>query len=129
VLAADDRLEVGGESFSEEYRLLAKDGRVVWVREEAIVLRDEAGAPLFWQGVLFDITERKEAEKALRRSEASLAEAQRMAHLGSWEWDPRTGELYWSDKTFRIYGFAPQEFVPTLERLLEIVCTLRAGER
>jgi PAS domain-containing protein len=93
------------------------------------VLRDEAGAPLFWQGVLFDITERKEAEKALRRSEASLAEAQRMAHLGSWEWDPRTGELYWSDKTFRIYGFAPQEFVPTLERLLEIVCTLRAGER
>ena len=72
VLAADDRLEVEGESFSEEYRLLAKDGRVVWVREEAIVLRDEAGAPLFWQGVLVDITERKEAEEQLRASAAEL---------------------------------------------------------
>jgi diguanylate cyclase (GGDEF)-like protein/PAS domain S-box-containing protein len=121
VLAADERFEAGGEFFSEEYRLLAKDGSVVWVREGAVLIRDEAGEPLYWQGVIFDVTERLEAEKALRRSEASLAEAQRIAHVGSWEWDPRTGELSWSDEIFRIYGFEPQQFVPTFERLMEVV--------
>jgi PAS domain-containing protein len=60
---------------------------VVWVREEAVLVRDEAGEPIFWQGVIFDLTERKETEEALRRSEVSLAKSQRIAHLGTWEWD------------------------------------------
>jgi diguanylate cyclase (GGDEF)-like protein/PAS domain S-box-containing protein len=66
VLASDQKFEAGGEPFSEEYRLLAKDGRVVWVREEAVLVRDEAGEPLYWQGVILDVTERKEAEERLR---------------------------------------------------------------
>jgi diguanylate cyclase (GGDEF)-like protein/PAS domain S-box-containing protein len=70
VLAADERFEAGGGPFSEEYRLLAKDGSVVWVREEAVLVRDEAGEPLYWQGIITDVTEHKEAEKALRESEA-----------------------------------------------------------
>ena len=66
VLAADERFEAGGgESFSEEYRLLAKDGTVVWVREEAVLVRDEAGDPLYWQGVFYDLTERKALEERL----------------------------------------------------------------
>jgi diguanylate cyclase (GGDEF)-like protein/PAS domain S-box-containing protein len=66
ILAADERFEVGGEeSFREEYRLLAKDGSVVWVREEAVLVRDEAGAPLYWQGVFYDLTERKALEERL----------------------------------------------------------------
>jgi diguanylate cyclase (GGDEF)-like protein/PAS domain S-box-containing protein len=63
VLAADKRFEAGGEPFREEYRLLAKDGSVVWVREEAVLVRDEAGDPLYWQGVLYDLTERKALEE------------------------------------------------------------------
>ena len=66
VLAADERFETGGEPFSEEYRLFAKDGSVVWVREEAVLIRDEAGEPLYWQGVIFDVTGQKEAEERLR---------------------------------------------------------------
>jgi diguanylate cyclase (GGDEF)-like protein/PAS domain S-box-containing protein len=66
ILAADERFEAGsGEPFSEEYRLLAKDGSVVWVREEAVLLRDEAGEPLYWQGVFYDLTERKALEERL----------------------------------------------------------------
>jgi diguanylate cyclase (GGDEF)-like protein/PAS domain S-box-containing protein len=66
ILAADERFEAGGEEpFSEEYRLLAKDGSVVWVREEAVLLRDEAGEPLYWQGVFYDLTERKALEERL----------------------------------------------------------------
>ena len=63
VLAADKRFEAGSEEpFSEEYRLLAKDGSVVWVREEAVLVRDGAGEPLYWQGVFYDLTERKVLE-------------------------------------------------------------------
>jgi diguanylate cyclase (GGDEF)-like protein/PAS domain S-box-containing protein len=66
VLAADERFEAGSEEpFSEEYRLLAKDGTVVWVHEEAVLIRDEAGEPLYWQGVFYDLTERKALEKRL----------------------------------------------------------------
>ena len=66
ILAADERFEVGDEeSFREEYRLLAKDGSVVWVREEAVLVRDEADAPLYWQGVFYDLTERKALEERL----------------------------------------------------------------
>jgi diguanylate cyclase (GGDEF)-like protein/PAS domain S-box-containing protein len=66
ILAADERFEAGGgEPFSEEYRLLAKDGSVVWVREEAVLVRDEAGEPLYWQGVFYDLTERKALEQRL----------------------------------------------------------------
>ncbi|MEJ7843381.1 MAG: PAS domain S-box protein [Rubrobacter sp.] len=121
VLAADERFEAGGEWFDEEYRLLARDGSVVWVREQAVLVNGDAGQPLYWQGVLFDMTERKEAEEAVRRSEARLAEAQRVAHLGSWEWDVRTGKISWSDEVYRIYGLVPQEFAPSVERFMEVV--------
>jgi diguanylate cyclase (GGDEF)-like protein/PAS domain S-box-containing protein len=67
-----------------------------------------------------DITERKRAEEALRRSEANLAEAQRIARLGSWEWDLKTGEVWWSDEAYRIYGFEPRQFSPTLKTVEEL---------
>ena len=69
ILRADERFEARGGLFDEEYRLLAKDGSVVWVREEAVLVEDEAGEPLYWQGVLLDITEQKQAVEELRRSE------------------------------------------------------------
>jgi diguanylate cyclase (GGDEF)-like protein/PAS domain S-box-containing protein len=67
-----------------------------------------------------DITERKRAEEALRRSEANLAEAQRIAHLGSSEWNLKTGEVWWSDEAYRIYGFEPHQFSPTLKTVEEV---------
>jgi PAS domain S-box-containing protein len=72
ILATDERFEAGCEPFREEYRLVARDESVVWVREDAVLVRDEKGEPLYFQGVLLDITKRKEAEAALRESEARL---------------------------------------------------------
>jgi diguanylate cyclase (GGDEF)-like protein/PAS domain S-box-containing protein len=68
VLASDERFEADGGSVDEEYRLLARDGSVVWVREETVLVGEEGGEPLFVQGILTDITKRKRAEEALRES-------------------------------------------------------------
>ena len=70
LLAEDERTGQTGEPFRIEYRLLKRDGSVLWMRDEAVLIRDEAGKPLFWQGVMHDITDRKLAEKAHRDSEA-----------------------------------------------------------
>jgi PAS domain S-box-containing protein len=63
---------VVGKPFRSNYRFLAKDGRTVWVHGEAKVVRDEAGAPLFMQGIAFDITDRVQAEQVLHRSRQEL---------------------------------------------------------
>ena len=69
VLQEDIRTDETGEPYSVEYRRISRDGRVVWVREEAVLVRDSEGRPLFWQGILMDVTERKHQEEALRQSE------------------------------------------------------------
>src|SRR5215210_2586338 len=70
VLAEDARTDETGEPFKVEYRSVCRDGRVVWIRDEAVLVRDEEGSPSYWLGIQLDITERRHAEEALRRSEA-----------------------------------------------------------
>lgn len=66
VLAANARHIRTGEPVSEEYRLVAQDGREVWIREESVILRDDAGRPVSSQGIMLDITDHKRAEEALQ---------------------------------------------------------------
>jgi diguanylate cyclase (GGDEF)-like protein/PAS domain S-box-containing protein len=102
-----------------ERRYRRKDGSVIVVDTSASVISYDGRTAMC--AVSRDVTERKEAEEAVRRSKASLAESQRIAHLGTWEWDVVTGEVVWSEETFRIYGFEPNAFVPTFEKLVEVV--------
>ncbi len=74
-----------------------------------------------YTGILRDVTERHAAAAALAASEARLAEAQRVAGLGSWEFDYATRTLSYSDEAFRLGGHAPQAWVPTPERFLATV--------
>jgi PAS domain S-box-containing protein len=62
--------------------------------------------------------ERKRSEDELRRSEAYLAEGQRLSRTGSWAWNLETGERYWSQEVFRIYGFEPADDPPPYEVVL-----------
>lgn len=115
----DERSLRSGERHASEYRVVHREGHTIWVRNEAVVV--EMQGALCWQGFMLDITERKQAEEALRRSESNLAEAQRIAGLGSWEWDLRTGEVWWSDEAYRICGFKPHQLAPTLETVVELM--------
>jgi PAS domain S-box-containing protein len=68
VLAENERCERTGDPWHVEYRVFAKDGRVVWLRDHAVLVRGEHGEPDFWQGYYIDITEQKLAEEALRQA-------------------------------------------------------------
>ena len=69
----------------------------------------------------FDITERKQAQEALRESEALLSKAQEIGHFGSWDLNLSTNLLTWSDEVYRIFGLKPQEFAGTYEAFLDAV--------
>ncbi|MFL6190369.1 MAG: ATP-binding protein [Actinomycetes bacterium] len=68
VLAEQARCEQTSEPFSMEYRVFHRHGRVVWVRDQCLLIRGDAGEPLFWQGVVFDISETKRIEQATREA-------------------------------------------------------------
>lgn len=82
VLSEHERARETGETFVSEYRLVARDGRVVWVRDEATLSRDEEGEPRFRQGIAVDITERKRAEEARRESEEMFRATFEMVAVG-----------------------------------------------
>lgn len=91
-----------------------------WVQAFIYPVKDESGDIREVVLIHEDVTERKRAEEALRQSESSLSAAQRIAHLGSWDYDIGRDEAYWSDELYRIFGFAPQEFVPDYRTFLSL---------
>jgi len=72
VLAEDKRTNQTGEPFRIEYRLRHRNGHYVWVKEDATIVRAEDGAPLYWHGILLDITNQKKAEESIHRRDAIL---------------------------------------------------------
>ena len=102
-------------------RKRTKTGRVIDVQVNWDYRRDEQERVTGFTSVITDISERKRADDALRTSEANLARAQRIAHLGSWEWNIANNALLWSDETYRLFGLIPQAFGMTYEGFLNCV--------
>ena len=123
-----------------------KDEHITPVLYNAAVYKDENDEVIGVFAAARDITERKKAEEALKKahenleekvkartseleeaynslkeSEKGLAEAQKMAHIGNWDWDLVTGETYWSEEIYRIYGRNPQESGATYNELLNYI--------
>jgi PAS domain S-box-containing protein len=94
-----------GRPHESEVRSRRADGQYRWQLDRGAPLRDEDGNIVKWYGVTTDIEDRKRAEEALQRSEAYLAEAQRLSHTGSFGWRPDSGEIVWSDETYRIFEY------------------------
>jgi PAS domain S-box-containing protein len=107
-----------GKDFHLEHRLLMPDGSVKDIHVVAHASKDESGIVEF-VGAVMDVTERKQAEEALRRSEAYLVEAQSLTRTGSWAWDAaRRKTPYWSQEMYRIYERDPAKG-PFSEKELE----------
>jgi PAS domain S-box-containing protein len=116
-----ERANLAKTDFESDYRIVLPDGSIKYVHNIGHPVLSESGDIREFVGTVIDITERKLAEEAMRRSEAYLAEAQRLSHTGSWAWNVRTGALFWSQEIFRIYGYDPQETGPTWEQFLRRV--------
>ena len=101
--------------FDAEFRVVWPDGTLRWLAGRGRVFWDEAGKPLRLVGVNIDITEAMEASEALRRSEAGLIEAQRVAHVGSWHRDLKTNAMTCSEELYRIWGLDPKLPFPSLK--------------
>jgi PAS domain S-box-containing protein len=96
----------------------APDGGKRYVSVSGLPVFDKSGRFIGYRGVGRHITERKRAEQALRRSEAYLAEAQRLSHTGTLAFNA-TGPLYWSEESYRIWGLDPLQGLPNRETVLQ----------
>jgi PAS domain S-box-containing protein len=122
-----DRATQNGMDLDVEHRILLPDGVIKHVHVVAHAGRDNSGN-LEYAGVVTDITERKRADderealsQSLQESKARLEEAQSVAHVGHWDWDLETGAVIWSDETYRIFGFKPQERPMDIETVSGLV--------
>lgn len=99
-----------------EARLRRFDGQYRWFLLRTNPLRDESGKTFKWYGTKTDIDDRKRTEEQLRRSQAFIAESQRLARLGGFSWRVDSGEITWSDELYRIFEFEQGSLV-TLKRI------------
>jgi PAS domain S-box-containing protein len=118
VVGAVEEALAGGVRFDVEARILRPTGEVRIVHTMADVKRNASGRPYLLFGTNQDITDRKRAEEALKRSEFHLRQGERLAQMGSWAFNPSGFFDYWSQELFQIYGVDPQQGTPTLERYL-----------
>jgi PAS domain S-box-containing protein len=102
-----------------EARIQQPNGTIIWYYCQVMAEVALDGSLAGFVGSVTDITERKQIEQDLRKSEASLKEAQEVAHIGNWEYDLATGKITWSDEIFRIFGLTPEQPEPSYEDYLE----------
>jgi PAS domain S-box-containing protein len=118
---ADDRQALGGQMVHNPADLANVKGQVRIFDTVKVPLRSEIGEVMGVLGVSRDITARVHTELALKQSESRLNEAQRLAHIGSWELDLRRNYLIWSDEIFRIFEIDRHQFGASYEAFLDLV--------
>jgi len=116
--AHDAEVLARGEPLQYEERASVADGQRVSLVSKFPVF-DASGAVAAIGVVASDITDRRVTEQALREQRTLLAEAQKIAGLGSWEWDPDSGRVSWSEELYRIFGVTQQDVPPSFENYLE----------
>ena len=135
-----------GESYSIDNRIITANGEERIIHTDAEFTFNENNIPVYARGIVQDITERKEAEETLKKahdsleekvkertkeleeaynslkeSERGFAEAQKMAHIGNWEWDSKADKAYWSEEMYRIFGRDPTKLAPPYNEYLSYI--------
>ncbi len=98
-----------------------KSGQEMWVEIDKVPVMDAHGTPTHWVSIERDITDRKNSELMLQRSENLFAKAEELAGIGSWDWDLQGGKSIWSDALFTIYGREKSLGVPRFDAWKETI--------
>jgi PAS domain S-box-containing protein len=109
--AEDDRTNLTGEPFRAEYRIYTRDRHILWMQDEAVLVRDKTGKALFWQGVMHDISDKKRAEEAMRASEEKFREVMEQSSEGIVIADHRGRIVDWNRKQEEITGYGKADFL------------------
>ena len=107
-----------GHPYDIEHRIRGADGVYRWFHVRGLPLRDTEGRIVRWYNLIADIDERRKTHEKLQRSEAFLAQGQSLSHTGSFGWSVVSGEIYWSEETYNIFG-DDRVVKPTLELIFQ----------
>jgi PAS domain S-box-containing protein len=107
--------------YQGEFINKTKDGRLLTVEASASAILNSRGQITGFLGIQRDVTEWKRADEALRKSEASLSAAQRIAHIGNWDWDIVNDRAWWSGEMYRIFGVDPKGPMPSIGESLKLM--------
>jgi PAS domain S-box-containing protein len=111
------RLE-DGTVLEREYRMQPKGGPLRWFwGREMVFARDATGHPTQILGSILDVTERKQAEQALRQAKENLDLALAAAEMGTWDWEIASDTYTWNAAQYAVFGVTPDQFVITLDRI------------
>jgi diguanylate cyclase (GGDEF)-like protein/PAS domain S-box-containing protein len=105
---------------THEYRFLCKDGSYSWIHDTLNAVIDEYDQVSEIVGVWVNVTEEKLAEQKLLESQNLLLDAQKLAHLGHWYWNVKTGEVEWSEEVYKIFRLDPDEFTPQIDSIMKL---------
>jgi PAS domain S-box-containing protein len=103
----------GGNRYDVEYRVVRPSGEVRIVHSQGDITRDDSGRARRTFGTIQDVTERRQEQEALQQREQELRKVQRLAQVGSWQWEPGIDLITWSEETYRIFGYAPNLPAPS----------------
>jgi len=104
-----------------DYRVRHTNGDVLWLRSRGRAGFDQNGQVIRREGVVMDVTAQKRAEDQLRMTTQLLEASQSIAQLGGWELDIGSGQLFWTDETYRIHDTSPEAFNPTMDAGVDYV--------
>ena len=104
-----------------EMRIQRTDGEYRWHIVRQLPIRNSKSEIDSWVGTCTDIDDLKQTKNALRETDDRLREAQRIAKLGSWNWEPQTDKVSWSDAEFELFGLEPGSIHPSFEEFLALL--------
>jgi diguanylate cyclase (GGDEF)-like protein/PAS domain S-box-containing protein len=123
MVAASEYSVANNTEFHEEFRAVHADGRVVWVREDSVLIRDESGTPMYWLGIMFDITQQVEAKRHLHhvRSTYGALVEQIPAIVYQDKTDESWSTVYVSPQITTLLGVLPEEWTGESKLWLEML--------